>query len=108
MPARQASQTWRGITVDGRELAYSNGCENLDTESYRAILEGNGCGLQTVRPVVEIVSQIHYVEPVSLGDTVTRCLRSQTRCGHVTRAPWTLGLSDDVTRSVRMLGSVKA
>lgn len=55
-PAGQS--TYRSITVDGDEIEFSGGFTDLHTASYQNILDGNGYGLEVVRPSLEVVSHI--------------------------------------------------
>lgn len=57
--------TYRSITVDGEEIEFSGGFTDLHTQSYEAILAGNGFGLDAARPSIEAVSAIRTapVEP---------------------------------------------
>lgn len=48
--------TYRSITVDGREVEFSEGFTDLHTRSYEHILSGQGFGLDEVRSSIEIVS----------------------------------------------------
>ena len=50
--------TYRAITIDGEEIEFSGGFENLHTQSYRAVLAGGGFGLDDARPAVEVTSEI--------------------------------------------------
>jgi UDP-N-acetyl-2-amino-2-deoxyglucuronate dehydrogenase len=50
--------TYRSITVDGREVEFSQGFTDLHTESYRRILAGQGFGIDAARPSIEIVSAL--------------------------------------------------
>ncbi|MCE0506572.1 Gfo/Idh/MocA family oxidoreductase [Roseivivax sp. GX 12232] len=50
--------THRSITVEGEEIEFSGGFTDLHTASYQNILEGNGYGLEVVRPSIEVVSHI--------------------------------------------------
>ena len=58
-------RTFRSITIDGRELEFSEGFTDLHTASYREILAGRGFPLEAVRPSIETVSAIRSmaVEP---------------------------------------------
>jgi len=56
--------TYRSITVDGEEMEFSEGFTDLHTRMYEVILEGNGYGLNDVRPSIELVNQIRSA-PVS-------------------------------------------
>jgi len=51
-------RTYRSITVDGKEIEFSEGFTDLHTESYRKILEGKGFGIEDARPSLELVYQI--------------------------------------------------
>jgi UDP-N-acetyl-2-amino-2-deoxyglucuronate dehydrogenase len=58
-PARRSGKTtFRSIMVDSREIEFSEGFTDLHTDSYRAILEGKGFGLEDARPSVEIVHNV--------------------------------------------------
>ncbi|MEQ8402972.1 MAG: Gfo/Idh/MocA family oxidoreductase [Roseitalea porphyridii] len=61
----QGQSTYRSITVDGEEIEFSGGFTDLHTASYQAVLDGQGFGLDAVRPSIEIVSAIRTaaVEP---------------------------------------------
>jgi len=66
-PAGQT--THRSITIEGEEVEFSGGFTDLHTRSYEAILEGQGYGLDIVRPSIELVSGIRNaaLEP-SIGE----------------------------------------
>lgn len=51
-------RTYRCITVDGKELEFSNGFTELHNRSYQAILSGDGFGLETTRPALELAYHI--------------------------------------------------
>ena len=51
-------KTFRSITVDGREIEFSEGFTDLHTDSYREIVAGRGFPLEDVRPSIEAVSGI--------------------------------------------------
>jgi UDP-N-acetyl-2-amino-2-deoxyglucuronate dehydrogenase len=54
----QGQTTYRSITVDGAEIEFSGGFTELHTESYRAILEGNGFPLEAARNSIETVTMM--------------------------------------------------
>ncbi len=54
----KGQRTYRSITVDGDEIEFSHGFTELHTESYKAILEGQGYGLEDARTSIEIVHEI--------------------------------------------------
>jgi len=46
--------TYRSITVDGKEIEFSDGFVDLHTESYKNILNNNGFGIAETRNSIEI------------------------------------------------------
>lgn len=62
--AAGARSTFRSLTIDGRELEFSEGFTDLHTESYRQILAGQGYGVADVRRSIEIVSHIRHAAPL--------------------------------------------
>ena len=58
--------THRSITVEGEEIEFSAGFTDLHTASFQNVLDGNGFGLDVVRPSIELVSQIRTA-PIELG-----------------------------------------
>ncbi len=65
--ARSAGKTtYRSITLDNRELEFSEGFTDLHTESYRAILEGKGFGLDDVKPAIQTVFEIRNANQAPL------------------------------------------
>jgi len=50
--------TFRSITINNQELEFSDGFSDLHTESYAAILNGKGYGLEDARHCIETVSII--------------------------------------------------
>ncbi|MEM9576561.1 MAG: Gfo/Idh/MocA family oxidoreductase [Pseudomonadota bacterium] len=50
--------THRSITIDGEEIEFSGGFTDLHTASYQGVLDGEGFGLEVVRPSIELVSDI--------------------------------------------------
>jgi UDP-N-acetyl-2-amino-2-deoxyglucuronate dehydrogenase len=62
-------RTYRVITVNGKELEFSNGFTELHTRSYENILNGNGFRISEARNCIQIVSDIRHAEPIGLkGD----------------------------------------
>jgi len=67
-------RTYRSITVDGREVEFSDGFADLHTVSYEQILSGKGYGLDDARTAVEIVHDIRNASPAPLaGDYHPLC-----------------------------------
>jgi len=55
--------TFRSITVDGREVEFSQGFTDLHTRVYQQILGGGGFGIDTARPSIELTSSIREAPP---------------------------------------------
>mgnify|MGYP001007736645 FL=1 len=51
-------RTYRSITVNGKEIEFSEGFTDLHTRSYEHILSGKGFGLEDARKSIEIVADI--------------------------------------------------
>jgi UDP-N-acetyl-2-amino-2-deoxyglucuronate dehydrogenase len=71
LPAEQrlaGQRTFRSITVDAKEIEFSDGFSDLHTESYRRILAGQGFGLEEGRCAVETVAAIRSARPQSRPD----------------------------------------
>jgi UDP-N-acetyl-2-amino-2-deoxyglucuronate dehydrogenase len=62
-------RTFRSITVEGKELEFSEGFTDLHTRSYQEILAGRGFRIGETKTSIEIVHQIRHQQPVGLtGD----------------------------------------
>ncbi|RYZ23491.1 MAG: Gfo/Idh/MocA family oxidoreductase [Chitinophagaceae bacterium] len=63
-PARDTGQyRYRGIVVDGNPIEFTSGFENLHTQSYEAILGGDGFGLLEAYPSLVLARQIRTSAP---------------------------------------------
>jgi UDP-N-acetyl-2-amino-2-deoxyglucuronate dehydrogenase len=51
-------RTYRSITVDGKEIEFSDNFKHLHTASYQHILEGSGFGLEDALPSIELIHSI--------------------------------------------------
>lgn len=60
-------RTFRSITVEGREVEFSEGFTDLHTLSYQKILEGQGFSLDEAAQAVELAYQIRTAQPVGLN-----------------------------------------
>ncbi len=61
--------TYRSITMEGEEIEFSGGFTDLHTDSYKAILAGNGFGIYEARKSIEIVHSIRTNPAVGIkGD----------------------------------------
>ena len=49
---------YRSITIDGKELEFSEGFTSLHTESYKKILAGEGFGIEDAEPSLKLIHQI--------------------------------------------------
>ncbi len=54
----KGQRTYRSITIDGKEMEFSEGFTELHTDTYREILAGNGFGLEESKKSIEVVYDI--------------------------------------------------
>ena len=54
--------TYRSITVDGKEIEFSEGFTDLHTKVYEETLAGRGFGIKEARPSVELTHKIRMAE----------------------------------------------
>lgn len=59
--------TYRSITVNAEDLEFSDGFTDLHTDSYSAILNGEGYGLDDARHCIETVEVIRTADVVPAG-----------------------------------------
>ncbi|GFO63846.1 Gfo/Idh/MocA family protein [Geomonas paludis] len=59
----QGLSTFRSITVDGKEVEFSEGFTDLHTVVYQRTLEGNGFGLKDARPAIVLAHEIREAKP---------------------------------------------
>jgi Predicted dehydrogenases and related proteins len=62
----KGQRTYRSITVDGKEIEFSEGFTDLHTMTYNEILAGRGFGLKEARQSVETAYTIRNSTPVGL------------------------------------------
>ena len=62
----KGKKTFRSIRVDGEELEFSDGFEDLHTESYKAILAGTGFGIADTEKAISAVHKIRTAEPTGI------------------------------------------
>ncbi|RMG82746.1 MAG: oxidoreductase, partial [Bacteroidetes bacterium] len=60
------ARTFRSITVDGEEIEFSGGFTDLHTESYKAVLAGNGFRISEAKTAIEIVHDIRNMTPTGV------------------------------------------
>lgn len=65
--------TYRSITVDGKEIEFSEGFTDLHTKVYEETLAGRGFGIKDARPSVELTYKIRTAE-ISPMDVLTHPL----------------------------------
>lgn len=65
----QGKRTYRSLTMNGREIEFSDGFTDLHTRIYEDILKGGGFGLEENRVAIETVGSIRTQSPLGLvGD----------------------------------------
>lgn len=65
----KGKRTYRSLTMEGREIEFSDGFTDLHTKSYQHILDGHGFGLKEARPSIQAVYEIRNTEIAPLqGD----------------------------------------
>lgn len=70
VPEPGVKTTHRSITIDGRELEFTEGFTDLHTEVYRKTLNGEGFTLNDARPSLELVYRIRTCPLTLLPDAV--------------------------------------
>ncbi|MCO4783728.1 MAG: Gfo/Idh/MocA family oxidoreductase [Candidatus Cloacimonetes bacterium] len=60
-------KTFRNICVDGEDLEFSTGFDDLHTRNYIEILKGNGAGLDDVSPAISLVSKIRNSKLINIS-----------------------------------------
>jgi UDP-N-acetyl-2-amino-2-deoxyglucuronate dehydrogenase len=58
----KGQHAFRSITVNGKELEFSDGFDNLHTVAYQGILNGEGFGLVDSRPAIEAVHVVRTAD----------------------------------------------
>ncbi|MDR0618462.1 MAG: Gfo/Idh/MocA family oxidoreductase [Bacteroidales bacterium] len=54
-------RTFRSLSMEKTEIEFSNGFDDLHTESYRKILAGQGFTIKDARPSIELVERIRNI-----------------------------------------------
>ena len=60
--------TYRSISIDKKEIEFSNGFSELHTKSYKEILKGRGFRIDDVRNSIEITSKIRNSQVSNLTE----------------------------------------
>jgi UDP-N-acetyl-2-amino-2-deoxyglucuronate dehydrogenase len=66
---------YRSLTIDGRELEFSEGFGDLHTSFYKEVLSGRGFGIEDARPAIELVYRIRKDALVKPGDDAHSMVR---------------------------------
>lgn len=74
-PQPGAKTTHRSITMDGRELEFTEGFTDLHTRVYERTLAGRGFGIDEARPAVELVHRLRQTAPTDAGTSGHPLLR---------------------------------
>lgn len=59
-PQPGSRTTFRAITVDGKQLEFSEGFTDLHTRVYQEVIEGRGFGISEARPSIELSHRIRH------------------------------------------------
>jgi UDP-N-acetyl-2-amino-2-deoxyglucuronate dehydrogenase len=59
-------RTFRSLTMEGKEIEFSEGFTDLHTASYADVIAGNGFGLEDARAAIEVTHQIRNFTPSQL------------------------------------------
>lgn len=63
-PQPGSKTTFRAITVDGKQLEFSEGFTDLHTRVYQEVIDGRGFGIGDARPSIELSHRIRHA-PIS-------------------------------------------
>jgi len=67
--------TYRSITVDGKEIEFSEGFTDLHTRVYEETLAGRGFGIKDARPSIQLTYAIRTAEISPKDDLVHPLLK---------------------------------
>jgi len=67
---------YRSLRLNGEEIEFSEGFTNLHKMVYLAMLEGRGCGIDDVRPSIELVHRIRHSTPDSRVEDLATLVKS--------------------------------
>lgn len=63
---QKGQRTYRCLTMEGKEIEFSEGFKDLHTTSYKNILSGNGFGLSEAMPSIDLVHVIRTTTPTGV------------------------------------------
>ncbi len=72
---KEGRRTFRSIAIDGTEVEFSSGFDDLHTRVYERTLAGQGFGIEEARPSIELAHRIRKAEVHSPGDLAHPFLR---------------------------------
>jgi len=78
---KQGKKTYRSIQIDGEEIEFSTGFEDLHTKSYEHILQGSGFGINDARPSIKLAHQIRKAQ-LTLNSSKMHPLSRLPQGGH--------------------------
>lgn len=64
----RGQRTFRSIMLEGEEIEFSDGFTDLHTESYRAILAGEGFGIEDALPSIQLAHEIRHSEQQGVSE----------------------------------------
>jgi UDP-N-acetyl-2-amino-2-deoxyglucuronate dehydrogenase len=70
----QRKTTFRSITVDEKEVEFSEGFTNLHTKVYEETLAGKGFGIEDVRPSIALAHEIRVAALTGINANSHPCL----------------------------------
>lgn len=73
----KGKRTYRSLSMEGREIEFSDGFTDLHTKSYQHILDGQGFGLKEARTSIQTVYEIRNGEIASLQNDFHPMLKNK-------------------------------
>jgi UDP-N-acetyl-2-amino-2-deoxyglucuronate dehydrogenase len=64
---KKGQTTFRSITIDGKEVEFSEGFTDLHTVVYKEIMAGRGFGLNDTKPSVQLAHDIRNAKPKGIN-----------------------------------------
>jgi UDP-N-acetyl-2-amino-2-deoxyglucuronate dehydrogenase len=71
-------RTYRSITIDGKEIEFSDGFTNLHTATYNEIIGRKNFGIQEVKPSVLLTDSIRNTTPIGAKGNYHPLLKTKT------------------------------
>jgi UDP-N-acetyl-2-amino-2-deoxyglucuronate dehydrogenase len=68
-------RTYRSITMEGKEIEFSEGFTDLHTTSYKEIIEGRGFGLTDAAPSIQVAHDIRHSTVLGKGSSILTLIR---------------------------------